>query len=110
MAAVRRWNQLGHRHFDNFWLLFVERNTAAPAKTIGCAKLNQKAMVAPDNLPGIDRGKSSGHLQVGVARAGKPRNPYGSYLLCVMCGMEAVEVKGNSSRKNEILRLRGTQV
>jgi hypothetical protein len=54
-------------------VLFIQRNAAAPAKIIRCAKLNEKAMVAPDNLPGIDRGKIRGHLQVGVARAGKTR-------------------------------------
>ena len=47
---------------------------AAAAKIVRCAELNQKATVAPYNLPGINRGKISSHQQVGVARAGKPRN------------------------------------
>ena len=37
--------------------------------------MNQKASVATYNLPGVDRGKSSGHLLVGVARAGKTQEP-----------------------------------
>jgi hypothetical protein len=47
---------------------------AAAAKIVRCAELNQKATVAPYNLPGINRGKISSHEQMGVARAGKPRN------------------------------------
>jgi hypothetical protein len=69
VAAVRSRYELRRRRLYNLWLFFIQRNVASPAKVIGCAKLNQKAMVAPDNLPGIDRGKISGHLQVGVARA-----------------------------------------
>jgi len=71
VAAVRSGYQLRRRRLHNLWLFFIQRYMASPAKVIGCAKLNQKAMVAPDNLPGIDRGKISGHLQVGVARADK---------------------------------------
>jgi hypothetical protein len=78
VAAVRRWNKVRHRCFDNFGFLFVERDVATPTKIIGCAKLNQKTMVAPDNFPGVDRGKISGHLQVGVARAGKTQEPNAS--------------------------------
>ena len=80
MAAVCRRHHLRHGRFYNFGLLFVERDMATPAKIIGCAKLNQKAMVAPDNLPGIDRGKSSGHSKVGVARAGKTQEPNAEFL------------------------------
>ncbi len=94
MAAVCRRNHLRHGHFYNFGLLFVERDVAAPAKIIGCAKLNEKAVVAPNDLPGIDRGKSSGHLQVGVARAGKTQEPNAEFqILCVLCGMRPVDVK-----------------
>jgi hypothetical protein len=32
--------------------------------------LNQQAMVATDNFPGIYRGKRGSHLGVGAARAG----------------------------------------
>lgn len=69
MAAVRRRYELRRRRLYDFWLFFIQRNVASPAKVIGCAKLNQKAMVASYDLPGIYRGKISGHLQVGVARA-----------------------------------------
>ena len=78
MAAVRSRYELRRRRLYNLWLFFIQRNVASPAKVIGCAKLNQKAMVAPDNLPGIYRGKISGHLQVGVARAD---NHPGTHLL-----------------------------
>jgi hypothetical protein len=44
---------------------------AAAAKIVGSAKLNQQAAVATNNFPGINRGKSGSHEQVGVARAGK---------------------------------------
>ena len=94
MAAVRRWYKLRRRRLYNFGLFFIQRDVASPAEVIGCAKLNQKAMVAPYNFPGIDRGKISGHLQVGVARAGKTRNPTHEFqLLCGVCGTKAVEVK-----------------
>jgi len=81
VAAVCRRHHLRHGRFYNFGLLFVERDVASPAKIIGCAKLNEKAVVAPDDLPGINRGKSGGHLQVGVARAGKTQEPNARFLL-----------------------------
>ena len=58
---MRRRNQLRRRRLGYLWLLFIERQVAATAEIIGCAKLNEKTAVAPYNLPGIDRGKSSGH-------------------------------------------------
>lgn len=91
---MRSGYKLRRRRLYDFWLFFIQRNVASPAKVIGCAKLNQKAMVAPDNLPGIDRGKISGHLQVGVARADNhPRNSLLSSSYKVICGMRPVEVK-----------------
>jgi hypothetical protein len=94
VAAVRSGYKLRRRRLYDFWLFFIQRNVASPAKVIGCAKLNQKAMVAPDNLPGIDRGKISGHLQVGVARADNhPRNSLLSSSYKVICGTRPVEVK-----------------
>jgi hypothetical protein len=72
---------------------------ATPAKVIGCAKLNEKAVVATNDLPGINRGKSGGHLQVGVARAGKTQEPNARFLLlCVMCGKRVVDVKKKRER------------
>jgi len=47
---------------------------AAAAKIIDGTELNQQAMVAPDNFPGINRGKSGSHSGVGGARAGFPWN------------------------------------
>jgi putative nucleotidyltransferase with HDIG domain len=53
-------------------------------------------MVAPYDLPGINRGKISGHLQVGVARADNhPRNSSLSSSYNVICGTRPVEVKRN---------------
>ena len=56
VAAVRRRNELRRRRLHNFRLLFVERNVATTAKVIGCAELNQKTVIAPNNFPGINRG------------------------------------------------------
>ena len=96
MAAVRRRHELRRRRLDDFGLFFIQRNVASPAKVVGCAKLNQKAMVAPYDLPGIDRGKISGHLQVGVARADNhPGNSSLSSSYNVICGMLPVDVKKN---------------
>lgn len=61
MAAMRRRHQLWRWRLHNFRLLFVQGQMAPAAETVRCAELNQKATVAPYNLPGIDRGKSSGH-------------------------------------------------
>jgi hypothetical protein len=67
---------------------------ATTAKIIGRAELNQKASVATYNLPGVDRGKSSGHLLVGVARAGNTQEPNAVVpISSVLCGTMAVEVK-----------------
>ncbi len=60
---------LGHGR-NNFRLVLVQRSVAPPAKIVGSTELNQQAMIAADNFPGIYRGKCSGHLGVGVARAG----------------------------------------
>jgi hypothetical protein len=43
---------------------------AAAAKIVGSTELNQQAVIAAYYFPGINRGKSGGHLGVGVARAG----------------------------------------
>jgi hypothetical protein len=61
VAAVPRWHNLLYWRFRYLRLLFIEGQMAAAAKVIRCAKLNQKATVAPYNLPGIYRGKSSSH-------------------------------------------------
>jgi hypothetical protein len=75
VAAVPRWHNLLYWRLRYLRLLFIEGQMATAAKVIGCAELNQKATVAPYNLPGIYRGKSSSHQKVGVARASKTQEP-----------------------------------
>ena len=99
---------LGHGR-NNFWLVLVQRSVAPPAKVVGSTELNQQAMIATDNFPGIYRGKCGGHLGVGVARAGaspgtKKRKARNLVPTCrVICGTTPVDVKINCGLKTKCL-------
>ena len=41
---------------SNLGLILVERRVAAPASIVSCAKLDEQAVVATNNFPGINRG------------------------------------------------------
>jgi hypothetical protein len=72
---------------------------AAAAKIVDGAKLDQKAMIAADDFPGIYRGKIRSHSGLGGARAGFPWNRkenqtrYWFQTCSVICGRSTVDVK-----------------
>src|SRR5512135_3933544 len=59
-----------HHRWDNSDLLglrlLVQRRMTASAIVIGCAELNQQAVIATNDFPRIYRGKSRSHRVVGV--------------------------------------------
>src|SRR5436305_10497036 len=75
-----RWHHDRHRRGSGYFrLVLVLRRMAAAAEIVGCAELNQQAAITANHFPVIYRGKSRGHLGLGVARAGLSWNQL-SYL------------------------------
>ena len=68
-VAVRRRDHGLGRNGNDFGLFFIERSVAAAAKIVGGTELNEQAVVATYDFPGINRGESCGHLGLGAARA-----------------------------------------
>jgi len=94
VAAVGRCHLRHRGRDDNFWLFLVERGMTAAAKIVSCPELNEQAVVATYDFPGIYRGESRGHLGLGAARAEALRRSRGrAPTSFVICGIEAVEVK-----------------
>jgi len=56
MTTMRLRHHLRRRRLNNFWLLLVETQMAATAQIVNCAELNEKAAIASNNFPGINRG------------------------------------------------------
>src|SRR5215472_16531455 len=82
---------------------------AAPAEIIAGTELNELAVVATNDFPGVDRGKSRGHLGFGSCQSGgTPRSRWsGSKLKGNLkdtgCGSQGISgVKhARSSHKNQ---------
>jgi hypothetical protein len=69
----------GHRHHhgwcdhDGLRLgLLVQRRVAASAIIVGCTELDQQAVIATNDFPGIYWGKSRSHRVVGVPELATP--------------------------------------
>jgi hypothetical protein len=56
MTTMRRRHELRCWRLDDFRLLFIETQMAAAAKIVRCTELNEKATIASNNFPGINRG------------------------------------------------------
>ena len=76
----------------------------AAAQIIGCTELNEQAVVATDNFPGIYRGKSCGHLGFGSSQSvGTPGASGQAPNLKVIWGTWPVDVKGFLGKtRNEV--------
>ena len=96
-CCCRHW-----RWGDDFRFFFVERSVTAAAEIVDGTELNEQAVVATDNFPGIYRGKSCGHLGLGVARAEALRGAGGQAPnLKVIWSIEPVDVKGFLGRNRK---------
>ena len=106
VVVAAQWDDLGYwgrRH--DFRLLFVKRGPAPAAKVICCAELNQQAMIASNDFPRINRGKSRGHLDCGSCQSGGySLLPKFRQLLGLQRNLreDACGCQGKSPRKNKI--------
>src|SRR5215475_13385814 len=76
---------------------------AATAHVIGCTELNEQAVVATNNFPGIYRGKSCGHLGFGSSQSvGTPRSRWSGSKSQGNLGQVACGCQGISGAKQEI--------
>src|SRR5260370_37748882 len=67
------WHHPRWCHQDGLGLrLLVQASVAPSAVIVGCAELNQQAVIATDDFPGIYWGKSRSHRVVGVPELATP--------------------------------------
>jgi hypothetical protein len=73
--VARHGHHHGWRYQDGLGFRFlVQGRVTAPAIIIGCAELDQQAVIASYDFPRIYRGKSRGHRVVGVPERATPCN------------------------------------
>src|ERR1700746_361943 len=72
--AIYRNDLRWWRSRDDFRLVFIQRRVAAAAEVVGSTKLNQEAVIAPNDFSGIYWSKSRSHQGWGAARAGLSGN------------------------------------
>src|ERR1700722_8648971 len=79
MPASRAGHRHHHRWYDHDWFrlrFLVQTGVAPSAVIVGSTELNQQAMIATDDFPGIYWGKSRSHRVVGVPELATPYSQF----------------------------------